>query len=503
MPHFLQYWRTYNPEKEFDTPLNYAASGQFGRVRPDDILWVVALKQRRLILLGRLIVGRVDTRENAIKELGERIYDAPLCAMPKPGTVHNIIEADIQALAPLLRFNSPQDKLSVPEPERIDGKQLQSLRELTPEAAALLQTELDSHPAAQITTASKPQPRRVLFARVGWMTYYAGPQTGDEKPIGGGKNNKKNIGHEVFNFTDFSGQLYGFVRAKEGHIKLERIDPAAGSRDRLDDVLVVFVAQQKVIGWYRAATVHRTGVEFPSTVAAEIKKCLKQAHTKNFELETYRFECPVKDSVLLPQHERTHEIPSNVKGGFGQSNVCYPYQSSGQRKPDSWMNEAVSYVLNYDKENLLKNPNADNESNEAATISQEQAAGFQSNIAIRRAVEKFAMSKARSVLASKGYKHLNDTAKFKPYDYTCEKDGKNFFVEVKGTQTYGKTLILTRGEVEHIASHADQCILVLVHSVNVSGKRDIQVSGGTTVVRESWSVQAEDLSPIQYAWTVS
>jgi hypothetical protein len=166
------------------------------------------------------------------------------------------------------------------------------------------------------------------------------------------------------------------------------------------------------------------------------------------------------------------------------------------------MDEAVSYVLNYTKENLLKNPNADNESDEAATISQEQAAGFQSNTAIRRAVEKFAMTKAHSVLVGKGYKNLKDTAKFKPYDYACERDGKSFFVEVKGTQTPGRTLILTRGEVEHIDSHADQCVLVLVRSVSVSGKKTIRVSGGTAEVKESWRVRAEDLSPIQYAWTV-
>ena len=68
------------------------------------------------------------------------------------------------------------------------------------------------------------------------------------------------------------------------------------------------------------------------------------------------------------------------------------------------------------------------------------------------------MDKAHSILVGTGYKNLKDTAKFKPYDYTGERDGKDFFVEVKGTQTPGKTLILTSGEVEHIGSHADQCI---------------------------------------------
>src|SRR5205823_6157324 len=134
----------------------------------------------------------------------------------------------------------------------------------------------------------KHYPGRVMFARVGWMTYYAGPQTGDERPIGGGENNKKNLGHEVFNFTDFAGQLYGFVRTKGGCIKLERIDSAVAVADTLDDVLVVFVARQRVIGWYKGAIVHRTGKRFPTTIAMEIRKRLKRFGTRNFRVENYR-----------------------------------------------------------------------------------------------------------------------------------------------------------------------------------------------------------------------
>jgi hypothetical protein len=285
-------------------------------------------------------------------------------------------------------------------------------------------------------------------------------------------------------------------------INLERIDPT-NRGDSLSDVLVVFVAKQRIIGWYRGATVHKTEVQFPSDVSKEIRKRLKQAKTKNFRLKRHSFECSIENAVLLPMHERTHEIPGGVKGGFGQYNVCYPYESSGKRKAGTWINESVSYVLSYDRENLLKNPNADNESEEAATMSQEQAAGFQSDPAIRRAVDKFAMSKARSTLVARGYKNVLDTSKSKPYDYTCDRERKNFFVEVKGTQTPGRTLILTRGEVKHITSHADQSILVLVHSVKVSANGTAQVSGGTTEVRESWTLRSADLCPVQYSWTVS
>jgi Domain of unknown function (DUF3883) len=236
-------------------------------------------------------------------------------------------------------------------------------------------------------------------------------------------------------------------------------------------------------------------------VTKEIKKRLKRVKTKGFSIERYSFECPVESAVLLPKHERTHEIPGAIRGGFGQSNICYAYENDGKRKSAQWINDAVSYVLNYGKENLLTNRIADNESEEAATVSQEQAAGFQSNPAIRSAIEKFAMSKARSTLAAMGYTNLMDTSKLRPYDFTCAKHGKTFFAEVKGTQTTGTALILTRGEVEHINSHPDDCILVLVHSVTVSDKET--VSGGEVEVTESWKLHPDDLRPVQYIWKVT
>jgi len=144
MRHFLQYWRTYSADDEFGTPLNFAASAQFVRAQPGDVLWIVALKKRRLTLLGRLIVRMIVSRENAIKEVGDRVYDAPLCALAEADTVRNIIEVDIQQLASRLRFNSVKDRLNLLNPDRTNGQQLQTMRELVPESAALLQTLLES-----------------------------------------------------------------------------------------------------------------------------------------------------------------------------------------------------------------------------------------------------------------------------------------------------------------------------------------------------------------------
>jgi hypothetical protein len=199
MRHFLQYWKPYNPEHELGTPLDFAASAQFKKLRKGDVLWIVALREHKLTLLGRLVVGGTVPRKRAMELLGDRVYDAPLVALAEAGTEHDIIEADIQKLASQLRFESSDDRL---DPERNVGQQLQRLKELTNESVQTLQSALDF-----VQHDQKHFVRRVVFARVGWMTYYTGPQVGDEKPVGGGANNRKNIGHEVFNFTNFGGKL--------------------------------------------------------------------------------------------------------------------------------------------------------------------------------------------------------------------------------------------------------------------------------------------------------
>ena len=50
---------------------------------------------------------------------------------------------------------------------------------------------------------------RILYCRVGWMTSYKGSQL--EKPIGGGKYNKDNIGYECYNYLGCNNMYYGFV----------------------------------------------------------------------------------------------------------------------------------------------------------------------------------------------------------------------------------------------------------------------------------------------------
>ena len=198
--------------------------------------------------------------------------------------------------------------------------------------------------------------RRILFARIGWMTFYNGAR--DERPQGGGSYNTKNIGSELFNFKRVKEYLYGFVKAGSGRraINLRRLDPTAKGKDALDNVTVVFVAKhpqeggQRVVGWYKGATVYATKRRHP--LKADYKEKIISC-----------FTAPVSKACLLPTSARKEEVSSG-RGGMGQSNVRYYLSARHTRK--SWMEHVREYIEQYAGPNLLDDADAEAEQSEAA-----------------------------------------------------------------------------------------------------------------------------------------
>jgi len=115
---------------------------------------------------------------------------------------------------------------------------------------------------------------------------------------------------------------------------------------------------------------------------------------------------------------------SRRKGAFSLAVVEYVERETGESLP------RPSY---YQEETLVKERHEEAEDHVTATL--ERHAGFQSNPDIRKAVDRLTMKAAESYLVDAGYAKIDDTSKSKPYDFTCERNGRTWFVEVKGTQT--------------------------------------------------------------------
>jgi Domain of unknown function (DUF3883) len=278
----------------------------------------------------------------------------------------------------------------------------------------------------------------LVFARIGWMKWYRGPQADDQKPIGGGSYTKDELGHEAFNFLPINGEVLGYFqpRMKTGHrstVALERIK-AGFTGAALEGVLVVFVAThpklggQRIVGWLWRATVYRVS---------------QQSYAKERNNFSYFVKARVEDAVLLPEARRMFDIPSG-KGAFGQANVCYALDNNKQLKNAPWISEVLSYIKSYALENIVRQPEseADHDIEETVGVAIERGAGFQSNPRIRKAIEDYAMHRAEKRLVKLGYK-LTDRHKTESYDFLCEKSGAALYVEVKGTQDDGKSISLT------------------------------------------------------------
>ena len=154
----------------------------------------------------------------------------------------------------------------------------------------------------------------VLFCNIGWMRDYNGIQ-GDSIDRGGSYN-KNDIGHEVCNFSNINGRVYGYVQPT-GQIKIEKL--GATKKDNfISGVTVVWTAGPEnggtaVVGWYKNATVYRDYQAFESRTKLQEKNGINH----------YRITALISDATLLSPEDRTLLIPRRVKGGIGQSNVWY------------------------------------------------------------------------------------------------------------------------------------------------------------------------------------
>ncbi|MBS0246208.1 MAG: DUF3883 domain-containing protein [Proteobacteria bacterium] len=336
--------------------------------------------------------------------------------------------------------------------------------------------------------------RRVLFARIGWMSFYNGPIPGDERPISGGRYNKTKIGHEVYNFQKRNGRLYGYFQPsmKSHAVALERIAPTASDKDSLKNVLLIFVARrigggQFVVGWYKNAEIFRRGI--------------RQSPGKP---RGYGHFCwaKLKDCALLPDENRKCEIPSG-KGGMGEANVCYSLEINGSEKSARWIKEAIDFVDDYKGENLLETPESDAMQESAETIEKALARssgqGFPRTKEERDSIEKRAMTVAEGHYKNKGFKVENVSAR-RAYDLECRKGKKLIHVEVKGTTSPGNTIVLTHNEVAHASDPKNFCALFVVHSIRLKNKK---ASGGASLIFEPWKLKKQNLKTINFTYRVT
>src|ERR1700722_5640594 len=135
---FMFYWKL----DEIDASLAYgllphAASNQFNSVAPGDTLWICGSRtQTDLLTIGPLLVHEMVTQEEADRRMGGSTLETKYHAFASDENTSPTREVSLPSMMSRVRFVS-RERASLDLGKNLGG-QLQRIRQLTPESAALI-----------------------------------------------------------------------------------------------------------------------------------------------------------------------------------------------------------------------------------------------------------------------------------------------------------------------------------------------------------------------------
>ena len=145
---------------------------------------------------------------------------------------------------------------------------------------------------------------KIVFFKIGWMEHYKGISKSDKISSGAKYINENKFGHEIFNFYEYNGNVYGYFQVK-GKIALKNFG-VSKSDNKIENVTVIWTAARKnggvyIIVWYSNATIYREVQEDRNLLYRKYKR----------SVFGYNVIAKSNDVKLLAVDERTFEIPKN------------------------------------------------------------------------------------------------------------------------------------------------------------------------------------------------
>ena len=187
-------------------------------------------------------------------------------------------------------------------------------------------------------------------------------------------------------------------------------------------------------------------------------------------------------------------------------NTNYPVQFSFERLNfldfdlDEFSIRRIENIIGHELRNKgISKQFSDKSRNKVETTSQ----GYSSNPKLRKAVEDHAMELAMNYYKDHGYNEIKDVSLEKiGYDIYCQdQDFNEIRIEVKGTQSNGSEINLTKNEVKNAKLY--QTSLFIVHSIKIDSSNNYKIKHqGEIKIIENWQPDENDLTPITYKYKV-
>jgi hypothetical protein len=117
-------------------------------------------------------------------------------------------------------------------------------------------------------------------------------------------------------------------------------------------------------------------------------------------------------------------------------------------------------------------------------------------------VENYSMNKAKKYFENLKY-IVNDVSATCSYDLHCVRDDEELFVEVKGTQTEGSKILLTKNEVKNATANKGKVALYILHSIQMEkAGENCEAINGTEHVLNKWDIEKGTLIPMIYEYEI-
>jgi hypothetical protein len=418
MSDYLQYWKfPYNPGPL--NRLNHTAGDQLGRLRPGDVVWPVTIKDdRRLYLLGPILVGRVVSEREARRILGTSdLWAADYHVIARKGTVASVREINVHPIVPKLRFDGVVDRL----PRQYSGRHLQSIRRLTRESAMLVSRIWTSKRAQSLSDSARPM-RLAPVERLLYVVFAKANHVAERLKDAGQRawTAPKLAGPgdiALFYFGGVHRRIYAIgrtaTRAEPGVPDCSWTDSQHGFFARhknitvLDPPLHLDEIRQTFPKWKRWANLYGVRVHIVPPLYQQWLAGLIAARN------------PATRELLAPWVARDLR------------------RSDSARKPRGGIVRRAGHTVVTEEE-------------EVRVVSR-VGAGFGSPAENRR-VERLAIRAAQRSLERRGWRVKSVERQKLGYDLDCVRNKTHIRVEVKGVRGVGNTFILTAGEYRRLAT---------------------------------------------------
>lgn len=124
--------------------------------------------------------------------------------------------------------------------------------------------------------------------------------------------------------------------------------------------------------------------------------------------------------------------------------------------------------------------------------------GVQMNAQIRKAIEDAAQDRLMTLYSERGWT-VTDTRSSRPYDAEAVKGNERLYLEAKGTQSKGESVIVTRNEVAHARLYAGQCRMGIWSGIRLEPDGTVDPRSGT-FDEVAFEPEDQDLVPRDFDW---